>query len=234
MENETKNVIGTVQFYSQNVGGIKLKEDPSTWYNPASKDAKNMIDVSVVGHQVELILDNEDKYKSVVILDATAKQEAKPVNELKFKENEKVRVGPATAELKNPLKKDSDFTKLYEIPLETIQKGPMNLTYASWAEAWQRLKEVHPDAKFEVHESTDGTPVFFLQNGKGAFVKVSVTIGNLTHTIHLPVMDYSNKSIDADKITSFDINKSIMRALVKAIALHGLGLRIYKGEEFGD
>ena len=47
-------------------------------------------------------------------------------------------------------------------------------------------------------------------------------------------MDFKNKSITADQITSVDANKSIKRCLVKACAMHGLGLYIYEGEELPE
>jgi len=119
--------------------------------------------------------------------------------------------------------------------LETAKKGTMGLTYASWSEAWGALKRLHPTATFEVHENVFGLPYFMGEGASmGAFVKVSVTVMGLTHTVHLPVMDHSNKSIKKDAMTSFDVNKNIQRALVKGISLHGLGLYVFKGKEFDD
>ena len=47
-------------------------------------------------------------------------------------------------------------------------------------------------------------------------------------------MDFKNKSILLDDITSMDINKAIQRAMTKAIARHGLGLYIYAGEDLPE
>lgn len=117
--------------------------------------------------------------------------------------------------------------------LETAKKGPMKLTYASWAEVWGALKRAHPTSTFDVHENKNGLPYFMGEEAMmGAFVKVSVTVMGLTHTVHLPVMDHSNKSITKDKMTTFDVNKNIQRALAKAIALHGMGLYVFKGEDY--
>ncbi len=64
--------------------------------------------------------------------------------------------------------------------------------------------------------------------------KTGVTINGLEHIEYLPVMDYKNKSIPADKVTSFDVNKAIQRSLTKALARHGLGLYIYAGEDLPE
>ena len=47
-------------------------------------------------------------------------------------------------------------------------------------------------------------------------------------------MDYKNRSILLENITSFDVNKSIQRSLTKALARHGLGLYIYAGEDLPE
>ena len=47
-------------------------------------------------------------------------------------------------------------------------------------------------------------------------------------------MDYKNKSISAEQVTSFDVNKAIQRSLTKALARHGLGLYIYAGEDLPE
>ena len=124
-----------------------------------------------------------------------------------------------------------------------------NLNYISWADAWAKLKEVHPFAMFKVHENESGMPYFMDETG--AFVKVSVTIPGdtiISHTCHLPIMDHANnpmkkesykfkrynKEVEVAAIDSFSVNKNIQRALTKAIALHGVGLYVYQGEDFPD
>ena len=47
-------------------------------------------------------------------------------------------------------------------------------------------------------------------------------------------MDYRNRSILLENVTSFDVNKSIQRSLTKALARHGLGLYIYAGEDLPE
>ena len=61
-----------------------------------------------------------------------------------------------------------------------------------------------------------------------------MTIGGLEHVEYLPIMDYKNKSIPLENVTSFDVNKSIQRSLTKALARHGLGLYLYAGEDLPE
>jgi len=107
----------------------------------------------------------------------------------------------------------------------TEKKG--NLTYLSWAWAWAEVLKIDEMATWEAHEF-NGMPVCVLPDST-AMVKVSVTILGIARTSWLPVMDNRNKAIAAPD--SFQINTAIMRALAKAIAMHGLGLYIYAGED---
>ena len=113
---------------------------------------------------------------------------------------------------------------------KTEKKG--NLTYLSWAWAWGELKKKHPDATYTIYENADGWN--YHTDGKTAWVKTGVTVNGLEHIEYLPVMDFRNNSIPADKITSTDVNKTIQRSLTKAVARHGLGLYIYAGEDLPE
>lgn len=106
------------------------------------------------------------------------------------------------------------------------------LTYLSWAWAWAEVKKAYPDASYTVYENNDGWNYF--TDGRTAWVKTGVTIEGLEHIEYLPIMDYKNKSIPIDAVTSFDVNKSIQRSLTKACARHGLGLYIYAGEDLPE
>ncbi len=112
----------------------------------------------------------------------------------------------------------------------TERKG--NLTYLSWAWAWQTLKQIYPEAFYTIYESADG--LFYHTDGKTCWVKTGVTVQGIEHIEYLPVMDYRNSSITADKVTSFDVNKAVQRSLTKACARHGLGLYIYAGEDLPE
>jgi ribosomal protein L34E len=106
------------------------------------------------------------------------------------------------------------------------------LTYLSWASAWGEVKKLYPDATYIIYENKDG--LLYHTDGKTCWVKTGVTINGIEHIEYLPVMDYKNKSIPIDQVTSFDANKAIQRSLTKAIARHGLGLYIYAGEDLPE
>lgn len=100
------------------------------------------------------------------------------------------------------------------------------LTYLSWAGAWGEALKADPAVNFKV-EMFDGTPLMMV--GGSFMVWVTVTMFGKPVTCMLPVLDYRNKPISTPN--AFDVNTSIMRCLVKAIAMHGLGLYIYAGED---
>lgn len=104
------------------------------------------------------------------------------------------------------------------------------LTYLSWAWAWAEALKADPKATFKVEMQPHGGPLMVM--GDTFMVWVTVTMFDKPMTCMLPVLDYRNKPITAP--TSFDVNTSIMRCLVKAIALHGLGLYIYAGEDLPE
>jgi hypothetical protein len=109
---------------------------------------------------------------------------------------------------------------------KTEKKG--NLTYLSWSWAWSEFKKAYPDATYEVVKF-DGLPYAYDEK-TGYMVYTTVTADNLTHEMWLPVMDYKNKAM-IDNATMFDVNKTIMRCLTKNLAMFGLGLYIYAGED---
>ena len=107
-----------------------------------------------------------------------------------------------------------------------------NLTYLSWAWAWQILKEKYPSAFYTIYENKDG--LNYHTDGRTCWVKTGVTVEGIEHIEYLPIMDFRNASIPVSKVTSYDVNKSIQRSLTKAVARHGLGLYIYAGEDIPD
>jgi len=124
------------------------------------------------------------------------------------------------------------FVKLNDINVSGKTERRNGLTYLSWAWAWAELKKIHPTANYKVYEQDNGC--IYWTDGKTAWVKTSITIDNIEHVEYLPVMDFRNKSIPIDAITSFEVNKTIQRSLTKAIARHGLGLYIYAGEDLPE
>ena len=104
------------------------------------------------------------------------------------------------------------------------------LSYLSWAWAWAEVLKIDPAATWMAHEF-NGLPVCILPDTT-AMTKVSVTVKGDTKTCWLPVMDNRNKAISGPD--AFAINTAIMRCLAKAIAMHGLGLYIYAGEDLPE
>lgn len=113
---------------------------------------------------------------------------------------------------------------------KTEKRG--GFTYLSWSFAWSEAKKIFPDMNRTIYERENG--VNYFTDGRTAWVKVGITINGIEHIDNLPVMDFRNNSIPMEKITSFDVNKAIQRASVKALALHGLGLYIYAGEDLPE
>lgn len=127
---------------------------------------------------------------------------------------------------------DNYFTELYGVNVNGHTEKKNNLTYLSWAWAWGEIKKRHPDATYTVYENADGWN--YHTDGRTCWVKTGVTVNGIEHIEYLPVMDYKNKSIPVENVTSYDVNKSIQRSLTKACARHGLGLYIYAGEDLPE
>ena len=125
------------------------------------------------------------------------------------------------------------FQKLSSINVNSKTEKKGKFTYLSWAFAWAELKKVSPTATSKVYHDENTNMPYFASKA-GVIVKVGVTIEGLEHINYLPVMDFRNASIPADKVNMMDVNKAIQRCTVKAIALHGLGLYIYAGEDLPE
>jgi len=124
------------------------------------------------------------------------------------------------------------FKELNAINVNKMTEKKGNLTYLSWAFAWQEVKKLCPDMNRTVYENAEGHN--YHTDGRTAWVKVGVTIGGIEHIDYLPIMDARNNAIPVEKVTSFDVNKAIQRSTTKAIGLHGLGLYIYAGEDMPE
>ena len=127
---------------------------------------------------------------------------------------------------------DNYFSTLNSINVNGKTEKKNGLTYLSWAWAWGEVKKLFPDANYTIYENADGWN--YNTDGKTCWVKTGVTINGIEHIEYLPVMDFKNKSIPANAVTSFDVNKTIQRSLTKAVARHGLGLYIYAGEDLPE
>lgn len=121
--------------------------------------------------------------------------------------------------------------------------GGTSLTYLSWPFAWAEVKKRYPEATYEI-EKFNGLPYAY-DPLTGYMVYTKVTIEGVTHEMWLPVMDSANQAMKSEPYevttkykkftvkpaTMFDVNKTIMRCLVKNLAMFGLGLYIYAGED---
>mgnify|MGYP003669233171 FL=1 len=102
--------------------------------------------------------------------------------------------------------------------------------YLSWAHAWTLAKQKFPEIQRIVYEC-ESTGLNYFTDGNSAYVKVGITIKGLEHIDYLPVMDFRNNALPLDKVTSMEVNKTIQRSTTKAIAMHGLGLNLWSGED---
>lgn len=121
---------------------------------------------------------------------------------------------------------DNYFARLNQINVSEHIERKGDFAYLSWPFAVAQLRLADPAACWEVRRF-DGLP--YLRTDIGFFVEVAVTVQGVTLSQIHPVLDSKNRPLVEP--TSFDINSSIQRCLVKAIALHGLGLYIYSGED---
>jgi hypothetical protein len=137
--------------------------------------------------------------------------------------------------------KKTVFERLSAINVNEHVEKKDNLTYLSWAWAWSETKRACPDATYKIGETT-------YDDALGFMCHTTVTIEGETLEMWLPVMDGKNKSMkktaysystrfgdkQVDAATTFDINKTIMRCLVKNLAMFGLGIYIYAGEDLPE
>ena len=124
---------------------------------------------------------------------------------------------------------NNTFRSMFQIDVTKFVEKKGQFSYLSWPFAVAQLRLADPGAYWEVRRF-DGLP--YLSSELGFFVEVAVTVQGVTLSQIHPVLDHKNRPILAP--TPFDINTSIQRCLVKAIALHGLGLSIYAGEDLPD
>ena len=121
--------------------------------------------------------------------------------------------------------------KAINVEEEKLVESKNGLRYISWAMAWSRLCDMYPDAKMEKHCNEQGLPYFKDDQG-WCFTKVTVTVKDKSITEVLPVLSFNNKPIQPPN--SFQVNTSLMRCLAKAIALHGMGVAVYSGEDLKE
>ena len=138
-----------------------------------------------------------------------------------------------------------ELKQLLDLDVSKYTEKKNGLTYLSWAIAWREFLKVYPDATYAIDKDVDGN-CFFGNEKFGYMVYTSVTANDVTRQMWLFVMNGANKSIKdesytyldkwkkektVDAISMFDINKTVMRCLTKNLAMFGLGLYIYAGED---
>lgn len=118
------------------------------------------------------------------------------------------------------------FAELRKLDVSKYVEKKNNLSYLSWAWAVDQLLTHDAQATWEYRWVGD---VPFVRIGETAMVFCTVTAFGVARTAQLPVMDHRNKPIANPD--AFAVNTAMQRCLAKAIALHGIGLYIYNGED---
>ena len=160
-------------------------------------------------------------------------------------------------EMQEEVKQENIFEKLSKINVNGHTEDKNGLTYLSWVWGWSEIKKIYPDADYKILKFENNLPYVYDEN-TGYMVFTEMTIDNKTYEMWLPVMDGNNKAMlnrpyiykvkeyadgkftgnyvekEVLPATMFDINKTIMRCLVKNIAMFGLGIYIYAGEDLPD
>lgn len=146
------------------------------------------------------------------------------------------------------------FDALYSLDMNDKVEKRENLSYLSWANAWAEFKRAYPSATYRIVKDPITNLPYFADERTGIMVYTEVTVDDITHEMWLPVMNTSNKAMKLESYTykvydkfkkeyvermveaasMFDINKTIMRCLVKNLAMFGLGLYIYAGEDIPE
>lgn len=146
------------------------------------------------------------------------------------------------------------FNQLTSLNLNEKTESKNGLTYVSWANAWKAFKEVYPTATYRIIKDPKTNMPYFVDPLMGIMVFTEVSANGLTYEMWLPVMDGANKAMKTepytyqvwDKVnrqyvekkveaaTMFDINKTLMRCLVKCLAMFGLAIYIYAGEDMPE
>ena len=226
-------------------GGIILKEDDRNWLNPANEEIKKKV-IEAKDHlkdkAVSILTDESGKYLSVTLSEENEVGydeeefveediDIEADNQLDNKlaeEKPKINFSGVKLEVPKDVKKPEEnyFTNLNKVPCKVEKKAGLN--YISWAEAWAKLKEIHPEAQYEIYCNENGLPYF--RDECGVFAKVGVYVNEIEHIMILPVLNHLNKPVE--KPDAFLINKTIMRCFAKAISMHGLGTYVFLGEDF--
>jgi hypothetical protein len=124
----------------------------------------------------------------------------------------------------------STFNALAAINVNDKTEKKGKFAYLSWAWAWKTFVQNYPEATYEIVKNELNLPYF--NSEAGGMVYTKVTAGGITHEMWLPIMDMQNKA--KKQFDMMDVNKTVMRCLVKNLAMFGLGLYIYAGEDLPE
>lgn len=124
----------------------------------------------------------------------------------------------------------SSFEEALRVDVKPFIERKKNYDYLTWSIAWREFKKLYPSATYKIAKNNEGYPEFKSENGSMVFTEV--TVDGIAHEMWLPVMDYKNDYISNPSST--DVNKSVMRCLVKNLAMFGLGLTVYAGEDLPE
>ena len=145
------------------------------------------------------------------------------------------------------------FNALSNLDLSDKCEKRESLTYVSWSNAWSEFKSAYPSATYRILKNESGLP-YFSDPNLGIMVFTEVTVDDVTHQMWLLVMDSKNKAMKltpynyqvwdnykkayvektVQAASMFDINKTLMRCLVKNLAMFGLGLYIFQGDDLPE
>ncbi len=126
---------------------------------------------------------------------------------------------------------DNKFLELFKLDVNENVEKKGQFKYLSWAWAWAEFLKFYPNATYEIIKNPNGLP-FFSDATVGGMVYTKVKVGSITHEMWLPIMDMKNQSKKV--FDMMDVNKAVMRCLVKNLAMFGLGLYIYAGEDLPE
>ena len=166
---------------------------------------------------------------------------------------EKEKMVDMTTEEKIRKEQEDLVKKAIQLNVNDHTEEKDKLTYLSWAWAWQEFLKICPEATYEIKKFTNpitGKTTTYLEDEElGFMVYTSITARGVTREMWLPVMDGANKAMKRQPyeytvdrggkqytkqvraVSMFDVNKTIMRCLTKNIAMFGVGLYIYAGED---
>lgn len=169
--------------------------------------------------------------------------------------SEDFELAPMVTDFKSYEEKAAEkFNQLASLNVNDKTESKNGLTYLSWSNAWLEFKKVYPTATYNIIKNPQTGLPYFEDPNVGIMVFTEVEADGLKYQMWLPVMDSSNRAMKSapytyqvwnkttkqyenrrvEAATSTDINRGLMRALTKNLAMFGLGLYIYNGEDMPE